>query len=200
MNTVLQAKKRETGKRSTLTQLRKQGKLAAVVYGYNTEAIPIVLDYKETAKAVQRYGYTSVFTIDVEGNQLNAVLSEIQRDALKGGVKHMDFLVINMKKELDVEVPIVLIGEPIGVKEGGILMQPTSTLKIKVNPSEMPDSIEIDISNLKVGDNLSLVDIRQNIQYDILNEDEELTIAVVTPPKLTAETAEEEAPNEEPEA
>lgn len=190
MNTVLQAKKRETGKRSTLTQLRKRGQLAAVVYGYNTEAIPISLDYRETAKAIQRYGYTSVFTIDVEGNKLNTVLSEIQRDPIKGGVKHMDFLAINMQKELEVEVPIVLVGEAIGVKEGGIIMQPTSTLKIKVSPSDMPDSIEIDISNLKVGDTLSLADIEQNIHLDILNGGE-LTIATVTPPKLIEENGEE---------
>ena len=110
MTTVLQAKKRGTGKRSTLTQLRKGGWLAAVLYGYQTETMPISLDYKETAKAVLRYGYTGVFKIEVEGKQINAVLTDIQRDALKGHVKHVDFLAIDMTEELEVEIPITFIG------------------------------------------------------------------------------------------
>lgn len=192
MDTVLQATKRETGKRSTLTQLRKQGKLAAVVYGYQTESIPITLDYKDTAKKVQKHGYTSVFQIEVDGRRINAVLSDIQRDALKGHVKHCDFLAINMAEEIEIEVPISLVGEAVGVKEGGVLMQPNQTLKIKVKPSDMPDVIEIDISQLGVGDSLSLDQVRDKIQFEVLDEDD-FTLATVTPPTVSAESTDAEA-------
>ena len=85
MTTVLQAKKRGAGKRSTLTQLRKGGRLAAVLYGYQTETMPISLDYKETAKAVLRYGYTGVFKIEVEGKQaiVDAIIQMAHRLQMK---------------------------------------------------------------------------------------------------------------------
>ncbi|PKC52509.1 hypothetical protein RhiirA1_481328 [Rhizophagus irregularis] len=66
MSIELQATRRNIGSRSSLTSLRSNGKLPAVLYGYNTETMPIVLDYKETAKTVQKYGRTSVFEINVE--------------------------------------------------------------------------------------------------------------------------------------
>ena len=189
MDIVLQATKREAGKRSTLTQLRKKGQLAAVVYGYKIESIPITLDYKDTAKKVQNHGYTSVFQIEVEGKRINAVLTEIQRDALKGHVKHCDFLAVDMNEQLEVEVPIILSGEPVGVKEGGVLMQPNQTLKIRVKPAEMPDSIELDISELGVGEALSLEQVRGKIGFDVLNEDD-YTLATVTPPSPQGEVLE----------
>lgn len=191
MTTTLQAKKRETRKRSTLTQLRKNGQLAAVLYGYQSETIPISLDYKETARAVQRNGYTSVFKIDVDGKQVNAVLTDIQRCALKGHVKHVDFLVINMAEELEVDVPIVLSGDSTGVREGGVLTQPNHTLKVKVKPSEMPDSIEIDVSSLAVGDTLSVGDVKEQFDFAIMADDD-FTLATVTPPAPPVEEVDTE--------
>lgn len=191
MTTTLQAKKRETRKRSTLTQLRKNGQLAAVLYGYQSETMPISLDYKETARAVQRNGYTSVFKIDVDGKQVNAVLTDIQRCALKGHVKHVDFLVINMAEELEVDVPIVLSGDSTGVREGGVLTQPNHTLKVKVKPSEMPDSIEIDVSSLAVGDTLSVGDVKEQFDFAIMADDD-FTLATVTPPAPPVEEVDTE--------
>ncbi len=184
MAIVLQATKRTIGSQSTLTNLRRQGKLPAVVYGYNTESIPIILDYKETAKAVQNQGRTSVFQIEVEGKRVNAILNEVQRCALKGLVKHVDFLSINMSEELEVDVPIVAVGESAGVKEGGILTQPVRDLKIKVRPSEMPEQIEVDVSSLGIGDTLSVRDLK--IQYEILSSDED-TLFTVAPPGVASD-------------
>lgn len=192
MTTTLQAKKRETGKRSTLTQLRKDGQLAAVLYGYNTESTPISLDYKETAKVVQRQGYTSVFKIEVDGKTVNAVLTDIQRDAIKGHVKHVDFLAINMSEELEVDVPISLIGDSIGVREGGVLTQPNHTVKVKVKPSDIPDVVEVDVSNLAIGDTLALGDVKDTFDFAILAEDD-FTLATVTPPAPPIEEIDDEA-------
>lgn len=193
MTTVLQAKKRESGKRSTLSQLRKDGQLAAVLYGYQTESMPISLNYKETAKAVQNNGYTSVFKIEVEGKTVNVVLSEIQRDALKGHVKHVDFLAINMKEELEVDVPITLTGTSVGVREGGVLTQPNHTLKVKVKPSDMPDNIEIDISELAVGDTLSVGNVRDQFNDYVIVAEDDYTLATVTPPAAPVEDVDPDA-------
>lgn len=186
MTTVLSAKKRETGPRSALTQLRASGQLPAILYGYKTEALPITLEYKQAEKAYRTYGGAAVFKIEVDGTVINAIMTDIQRDALKGTVKHLDLLAINMSENIEVEVPYTLIGDAIGVKEGGVLMQPNLTLKIKVKPSAIPENVEIDVSELAVGDTLSLDQVRNKLDFEILNEDD-YTIATVTPPSPNAE-------------
>ncbi len=192
MNTVIKATKREPGSRSKLTKIRNSGQLAGVIYGYNTESTPILLNYTETEKTVRRNGYSAVFEIELDGKKINAVLSELQRDAIKGHVKHVDFLAINMSLELEMEVPFTLIGEPIGVREGGVLTQPNHTLKLKLKPSDIPETIEIDISNLGLGDALTLRAVRDKFSFEILNEDE-YTLAIVNHP---AQSEEESAPEE----
>ena len=181
MDIVLQAERRQLGPKSTLTKLREQGKLPAVIYGYNVDTIPVTLDYKEIAKAVQKYGRSSIFKINVDGKQVNAVINEVQRCALKGTVKHADFLSINMAEDIEVSVPIIAIGEAIGVQEGGVLTQPVREVTIKVKPTAIPESIEIDVSNLGIGDSLSIADVRDTISYTVLNADEDI-LATVTPP------------------
>lgn len=186
MNTVIKATKREPGARSKLTKLRKEGQLAGVIYGFNTESTPILLDYKETEKTVRRNGSSAVFQIELDGKKINAVLSDLQRDALKGVVKHVDFLAVNMKEELEVEVPFTIVGEAIGVREGGVLTQPNHTIKIKVKPSDIPESLEVDVTNLGVGDTLALNSIREKFDFEILHDDD-YTLATVTPPTTQQE-------------
>lgn len=191
MTTVLHAKKREKGPRSALTQLRAQGQLPAVIYGFEIEATPITLEYKEAEKAYRTHGGAAVFKIDVEGKQVQAIMTDIQRDALKGNVKHLDLLAINMKEALEVEIPFSLVGDAIGVNEGGVLMQPNLTLTIKVKPSNIPETVEVDITDLAVGDTLSLGQVRDKFDFEILNEDH-YTLATVTLPSPT-ELEEDEA-------
>lgn len=189
MDIVLQATRRTKGARSTLSNLRNQGKLPAVIYGYNVEVTPVALDYKETSKAVQKYGHTSVFKLDLEGKQVNAVLHEVQRDPLKGIVKHIDFLSINMAEELEVNIPVNVVGDSIGVSEGGVLTQPVRDLTIKVKPSEIPDSIDVDASGLAIGESLSIADVRNRINYTILNPDEDILVTVTPPVVVNDDTA-----------
>lgn len=178
MTVVIQAKKRPKG---NLNKLRREGKLPANIYGYNIEATPIVVDYIETRNAVLKHGHASVFKIDVEGKQVNAILQEIQRCPIKGTVKHIDFLSINMSEEIEVDIPVKPVGEAIGVKEGGVLNQPLRELKIKVKPTNMPESLDVDISNLGIGDTLFVSDIRDQFEYEILHNDDE-TVITITPP------------------
>ena len=189
MDIVLQATRRTTGSRSVITRLRKEGKLPGVIYGFNVESTPVFLDYKETAKAVQKYGRTSIFKIDLEGKQLNVILNETQRCALKGTVKHVDFKSISMSEEIEVEVPITPIGESMGVKEGGVLTQPIRELKMKVKPSAIPETIEVDVSNLQIGESINVGEIRNTLSYNILNEDEDTIITVTPPVVVNDETA-----------
>lgn len=184
--TTIQTTKREVGPRSALTQLRKQNQLPAVIYGYKVDSTPIYVDLKEVTKLVQQNGRNGVFKLDVNGKTVSAVLSEIQRDALMGSVKHVDFLAINLSEELEVDIPVTIIGEAKGVNEGGILNQPNRDIKIKVKPSDIPDTIEVEVSELAIGDSLSIADIREHIKFEIINDDD-YTLANVTPPAASVE-------------
>lgn len=189
MDIVLQATRRTTGSRSIRTNLRKEGKLPGVIYGFNIESTPVALDYKQTTQAIQKYGRTGLFNIEIEGKKLNVIVNEMQRCALKGTVKHVDFQSINMSEELEVDVPIMPIGEASGVKEGGVLTQPIREVKIKVKPANIPESLEVDVSNLEIGESISVGDIRDKSRFNILNEDEDTLITITPPVVVNDETA-----------
>jgi len=195
MSTVLSVTKRETGHRSTLTQLRKGGAIPAVIYGYKLDSTPISISAKEFKKSIQKNGQNSVFSLDLEGKKVNVVVSEVQQCSLKDEVNHVDFLAINMAEELEAEVPIKLVGQSVGVSEGGILMQPNLELKVKVKPAELPDSIEVDISSLKVGESLTVAEIRNQTPVEVISEDDYLLVTIVAP--VSAEQEEVTASVEE---
>ncbi|WP_107840039.1 50S ribosomal protein L25/general stress protein Ctc [Metasolibacillus meyeri] len=194
MSTALTTNKRTKGQHSALTQLRQQGAIPGVVYGYQVESTPISIDAKKFAKILSEQGSNGVFQLELEGEKINAVLSEVQRDALKGFVKHVDFQVINMAEDLEVSVPVTTTGDSVGVAEGGLLLQPIREITIKVKPNAIPEAIEVDVTNLAIGSSLTVGDIRSQQAYDILNDDEEVLITVAAP------TVEEEAPVETEEA
>lgn len=181
MSTVLTANKREKGRQSSLTQLRQKGAIPGVVYGYQMEPTAISLDARVFAKMLAAFGNKSVFQLDVDGNRINAVLTEVQRCALKGNVKHVDFKSINMAEELEVDIPVTVTGNAIGVADGGFLLQPNREVRIKVNPSEIPEIIEVDVTDVAIGTSLYVGDIREKFSFEILQEDD-YTLVTITPP------------------
>lgn len=196
MNSVLQAKKRTAGRQSTLSQLRKNGAIPGVVYGYQMESTSIALDGRTFAKVLAEIGNKSVFQLDVDGKKVNAVLTEMQRCALKGFIKHVDFKSIDMSEELEVDIPITVVGDAIGVAQGGFLLQPNREVRIKVSPANIPETIEVDVSDVAIGTSLYVSDIRNKYPFEILNEDD-YTIITITPPP--AENKQEETVDGTPE-
>ncbi|MFJ8515748.1 50S ribosomal protein L25/general stress protein Ctc [Lysinibacillus xylanilyticus] len=189
MSTVLSVKKREAGHRSTLTQLRKGGAIPAVIYGYNLDSTPISISEKEFRKSVQKNGQNGVFSMELDGKKVNVVVSEIQQCSMKDEVNHIDFLAINMSEVIESEVPIKLVGESVGISVGGILMQPNLDVKIKVKPADIPEAIEVDITELKIGETITVADIRDKIEFDIISENDHTLVTIMAPAVVGEETA-----------
>ena len=145
MSTVLQAKERKVFRRSDLTNLRKEGNVPAVVYGAKLGSISIYLNEMELLKTIKDVGRNGVIALDVEGNKQNVILTDFQKNPLKNGFVHVDFLAVDMSKELTTEVRIVLIGEAAGVKDGGVLQQSLHEVSISATPANIPQSIDIDV-------------------------------------------------------
>lgn len=186
MSTTIQSEMRVAKKQSTLTELRNKGFVPAVVYGYETEATPISVDERDLIKTLRVTGRNGVMQLLLGEDKLNVVLNDYQTDALKGTITHADFLEIDMTEELEVSVQINLVGSAAGEREGGIVQQPNWEIDIKVKPSDIPETFDIDISELNIGDTITVADIREKSKYEIISEDD---YALVT---MTAPRSEEE--------
>ncbi|WP_205407185.1 50S ribosomal protein L25/general stress protein Ctc [Sporosarcina sp. PTS2304] len=182
---TMQSNLRETNK-TTLAQLRNDGWIPSVVYGYKTESTPISVKERDLIDTLRETGRNGVIKLNVDGKDVNVVLSDYQSDVLKGNITHADFLAINMTEELEVEVVINLVGQSPGEKEGGIVQQPIREVTIRVKPSDIPESIDLDVSELQIGDTLLVSDIRTKAAYEILNDDED-TLVLVSAPRTEAE-------------
>ena len=122
----------------------------------------------------------------VDDKKLNVVLNDYQTDVLVGNITHADFLVVDMTEELEVSVTVQLIGEAPGEKEGGTVQQPNWELDILVKPSEIPETFEVDVSKLEIGDTLTVEDIREESKFEILNDDE-FALVTISAPRTEAE-------------
>ncbi|VDG98471.1 General stress protein CTC [Lysinibacillus sphaericus] len=209
MSTALQSKKRESAPQSALRQLRHEGKVPSVVYGFKTESTSITVEERDLIKTIQEHGRNGAFKLDVDGKKVDVILSDFQADALTGKVEHADFLAINMSEELEVDVTIHLSGESVGEKAGGVVQQPLWEVKVKAKPSDIPEHIDVDVSKLDIGEAIQISDLRAGSKFEILNEDEE-TVVLISAPRTaeelealdedtTSETAEPEVVNEKDE-
>lgn len=202
---IVHAKKRDSHKRSILNELRQDGFVPAVVYGYKVETTPIAVNEKDFEKTLREDGRTAVMSLELDGKPINAVLAEVQKNPVKGDLVHLDFLAVNMNKKIELDVGILITGDSIGVREGGSLQMPNRELKLNVEPSNIPDVIEVDITDLAIGDAISVGDIRGQVEFEIIQEDD-YVIASVLPPvsaadlepsleagEVVAETGEDEA-------
>jgi large subunit ribosomal protein L25 len=195
MTTTVKTQSRERGKNSNLTELRHGGFVPAVVYGYKTDSTSISVSELDLLKTLREVGRNGVMKLDVEGKSVNVVLSDYQMDVLKGKFVHADFLAINMSDELEVNVTVTLTGTPEGVREGGVLNQPNREVSVKVKPSDIPETIEFDVSELVIGETLTVGDIRDKTDFTILDEDN-VALASVSAPRSDEEletTADEPA-------
>lgn len=195
MSTIT-AKTREGKQRSKLTELRNKGFIPGVVYGYQTEATSIAVQEKELLKTLKEAGRNGVLDLNVEGNSVKVVLNEYQQDKLKGNITHADFLAVSMSQEIEMTVTVVPVGDSAGVRAGGILEQPNYELKIKVKPNEAPNVLEVDVTELQIGETIKVEDVRNKVNYHILDDDD-YTLVTVTAPRVAEETEADEESQEE---
>lgn len=184
----------EKSKQSELKELRQNGKVPAVVYGFETENTSLSVDENEFIKVVREVGRNGVIDLEVAEGTTQVMVNDYQFDALKNQITHIDFIAINMQTEVTVEVQIVLAGEAPGQKEGGVLEQPLFEVSVTAKPADIPETIEVDISELNIGDSIHVEDIRSKGNFVIENEDTDALVIVSAP---TEEPEEDENAEEE---
>jgi large subunit ribosomal protein L25 len=196
MGALLKANERTNAQRSALRKLRQEGKIPAVVYGRNTENQSIYIDGIEFIKTIRENGRNGVISLDVNGKQQDVMLTDYHQDHVKNEILHADFLAVDKSSKVHTSVRVNLVGEAAGVKDGGVLQQPLHEVNITATPGNIPDSIDVDVTNLQVGENLTLADVKTG-NYE-LNDDESTVIVSILPPKVEEEinSGEEQEPGE----
>ncbi|MEH7444693.1 50S ribosomal protein L25/general stress protein Ctc [Bacillus sp. JJ1122] len=199
MGAVLKATERtdsKDSKGSNLRRLRQEGNIPAVVYGRNSESKSIYINSIEFLKTIRENGKNGVISLDVGGSQHDVMLTDYQQDHIKNEVLHADFLTVDKSSKVNASVRINLVGDAAGVKDGGVMQQPVHEVNITSTPGSIPQSIDVDVTNLQVGENLTLADIKTG-NYEI-NDDENTVLVSILPPKQEEEinSGEEQEPGQ----
>lgn len=151
---------RETGT-GNARRIRAEGRVPAVVYGGGKPATTVTIDRRELRQALNTdAGQNALITLDVDGDKVVTVVRELQRHPVRRDVTHVDFLMVDPTKPIEVEVPIHLEGEAKAVgRDGGITEQRITVLRVKVRPDSIPDSITVDISDMTLERSILVKDL-----------------------------------------
>ncbi|MHC5229509.1 50S ribosomal protein L25/general stress protein Ctc [Enterococcus sp. LJL99] len=189
MSVSLEVKERAVRPRSLRNELRHAGQIPAVVYGYEIESTPISVNEKELTKILRDNGANTVITMTVGGKKINTLMYKAQLDTFTTQMKHVEFLAVNMKEETEVEAEIVLVGESVGVKAGGVLAQNLYNVLVSATPDKLPEKVEIDVTALEIGDSITIADLPKNADYSIITDGEEQIVAVTEPQAAVEESS-----------
>jgi large subunit ribosomal protein L25 len=172
-------------------RLRAKGLVPAVVYGHGMEPIHLAVDARELLHLLHTDAGTNVLVdLHVDHDQVLAIPREIQRDNIRGKFIHVDFLQVARDENITVEVPVHLVGESRGVKEGGVVEHHLWTLQVECLPQDVPPSIEADISDLGINDSLKVAELSPPKRSTILTSQDEVVVSVVPPQVLKVEEEE----------
>jgi large subunit ribosomal protein L25 len=178
----LPAERRTEVGKGAARRARAAGRVPGIVYGKGMEPVAVEVSRRELVTAFHSdAGMNTLLDIELEGKTTLALARELQRDPVKGTLLHVDFVKIDAKQAVEVEVPVHVIGEAPGQKEGGVLEHPLFQLHVRCLPLEVPESIEVDVSSLNIGDALRVQDITTDDKFEILNDPEAAVVAVAAP-------------------
>jgi large subunit ribosomal protein L25 len=196
MDTKITVKSRDEKGSASSRRLRRDGRVPGVIYSDGTAARTVSLPKHEFEQMLRHHASEHVMIkIQIDDGAEEAVLlKEVQHNPISGGVVHVDMQKVALDKKLRVEVPVELIGDAEGVKnQGGVLDHLIHEIQIECFPADIPEVIEVDVSALKLGDILTIKDIRiDTAKYAILM-DADIGVAAVTQPKVAEETVAGEA-------
>lgn len=188
-------KRTKVGKQQ-VNYLRKNGLIPAILYGHGEETINISIPEKEFCHLLQKEkGENIIIEIELPGDKIKkTIIKEIQRNPVTSRILHVDFQHLIMTEKVHMQVPIILTGTPEGIKSGGVLEHLLRKINVKCLPKDIPPHIEVEVSELKLGDSVHISDLSvENVE--ILEEPTE-TITTILIPKIVKEEVKEEVVEE----
>lgn len=196
-NLQLAVEVRQTGGKGPVRRLRAAGGIPGVLYGLDKAPQPLGLLSRDLYKVLREAGENALLDLAVKGSKTEKVLvRELQRHPVSEEVLHVDFLRIDLSKEIEITVPIRLLGTSAGVKAGGVLEFVRRELEVSCLPTKIPATIDVDISELEINEAIHVSDL--SVEEAEILTDPQRTVVVVHPP-IIAKLPEAEAAAEEEE-
>lgn len=200
------ALKAETGRElgsSSSRRLRRTGRIPAVVYGLETEPLAVSVEYSEARIALSGdAGLNALLNLDIDGNTELCLVKDVQRHVVRDEVSHIDFIRVDPNADFELEIPLILIGESKAIANvSGMVDQALFSVVITTKPTSIPNEVEVDISDMEVGDTIRVEDIKlpEGVK-PAMDLEATVATAVVTRSTLESMRAEEEAEAAEDEA
>ena len=189
-NQALAAEIRENTGKGVARKLRAAGLIPAVLYGKGKATAALSVDPEALGKALHASGAgrNTLIDLKVGSGSHNVLLKELQRDPIGGHSLHADFFEIDLKETVEVEVPLHFIGKAPGVDFGGILDHPVREIELECLPGAIPERIEVDVSELDVGDSIHVRDLTLPAGVT-LRSDPDLSVASVVAARVVEEAA-----------
>lgn len=191
-DTKLIAKKRDLQGSANSRRLRKAGSLPGVIYCEGKEATAIQLDTHAFEQVLHHHSSESVLVeISVEGTgDITALVQDVQHHPVSNDLLHVDLFKVDADKPIHVEIPVEVVGEAAGVKVGGSLDIVMHAIEVECLPGDLVESIEVDVSDLEIGDSLHLSQVKLSAKLKSLGDEEAIVLSVTAP---RVEEEEEEA-------
>ena len=192
MEITLEATNRDKTGSAESRRLRLTGFIPAVMYGLGSEPESLLINAREFNNALKtEAGSNVILNVNVGKDSIPALAREIQRHAYKDEIVHVDLIRIDLSQTVEADVQVNFLGTPLGVKEeGGVVQTVNNTISINALPTSIPSSIDIDISELNVGDNVTATDIDLPDGVELTSEDDESILVTITIPRAVVEEEE----------
>ena len=189
----LVAEPRTDSGKGVARKLRAAGRVPAVLYGAGVESTPLSVDSKELFHLLHTGAGANVLVdLVVDGEEHLAIPRDVQRDHIHGRFIHLDFLAVRRDEKIHISVPVRVVGESAGVKAGGVVEHHLWEVEVECLPTDVPEAIEVDITELEIGMGLRVSDLVAPQGATILTNPEDSVVAVQQP-QMAVELEEEEA-------
>jgi len=192
MEANLKATLRESIGSGESRRLRNEGFLPAVIYGLGMDPVSIALNAREFTNALKtNAGSNVILNLEVGKSKYTTLAREIQRHPYKNEFLHIDLIQIDLTQNVEANVQVNFLGTPIGVKdEGGLIQTINSTITVSTLPSTIPASLDLDISELNVGENATVLDVKLPEGVELATEDDDSILVTITLPRAAIEEEE----------
>jgi large subunit ribosomal protein L25 len=189
----LEVQKRERRGSADARRLRKEGLIPGVLYGKGKPSYAISVPERELRRVLTgSAGLHAILDVVLDGQSTThaSILKDYQQDPVRGHISHVDFHEVRLDQPIQASVTVQLVGEPAGVKEGGVLSQVQREINVEALPMEIPEHLELDVSAMAIGDTLRLADLAARDGVTYLDDPEETVLATVTLPTREVEPEE----------
>ncbi|MCZ6768107.1 MAG: 50S ribosomal protein L25 [Acidobacteria bacterium] len=199
---TVQAEERQKTGKGANRRLRMQGKLPAVVYGQGLETLSVSVNAQDVDLILHsEAGHNTIFQLQVSGKLTDVLIKAYQLDPVKGSLLHADFQAVALDQKMTFAVPVQVVGTAQGVIAGGVLDQVLREIEVECLPTEVPDHIPLDVTELEIGDSVRVGALQLDNSKISLLSAPDLVILSIVPPHVEEEVEEivEEEELEEPE-